>query len=138
MDRCHGHGDLLVADVSAVCIGYIFFRAESVHQAFAMLKALVSPHGYTHWNLDPSFYMLTLLAAAGTSRSSAAVFYSIIWRRPRALVRKPRRPLVELARHPGQRTLGVDHSRDRGAGNLFERDFPARPRRNRAVMYALF
>ena len=50
---------------SAVCIGYIFFRAESVHQAFAMLKALVSPHGYTHWNLDPSFYMLMLLAAGG-------------------------------------------------------------------------
>jgi len=50
---------------SAVCIGYIFFRAESVHQAFAMLKALVSPHGYTHRNLDPSFYMLTLLAAGG-------------------------------------------------------------------------
>jgi len=50
---------------SAVCIGYIFFRAESVHQAFAMLKALVSPHGYTHRNLNPSFYMLMLLAAGG-------------------------------------------------------------------------
>jgi len=83
MDRCHGHGDLLVADVSAVCIGYIFFRAESVHQAFAMLKALVSPHGYTHWNLDPSFYMLTLLAAGGYFAVIGAVFYSIIWRRPR-------------------------------------------------------
>ncbi len=50
---------------SAVCIGYIFFRTESVHQAFAMLKAIVSPHTYRHLSLDHSFYVMTLLAAAG-------------------------------------------------------------------------
>jgi alginate O-acetyltransferase complex protein AlgI len=50
---------------SAVCIGYIFFRAESMGQAFAMLKALASPHTYRHLTLDPSLYLMTLLAPAG-------------------------------------------------------------------------
>jgi D-alanyl-lipoteichoic acid acyltransferase DltB (MBOAT superfamily) len=50
---------------SAVCIGYIFFRAESVGQAFAMLKAMVSLHSYRHPTLDHSFYAMTFVAAAG-------------------------------------------------------------------------
>jgi alginate O-acetyltransferase complex protein AlgI len=50
---------------SAVCIGYIFFRAESVRQAVAMLKGLVSPHGYLHHTFDRSFYVLTLVAVIG-------------------------------------------------------------------------
>jgi alginate O-acetyltransferase complex protein AlgI len=50
---------------SAVCIGYIFFRAESVGQALAMLKAIASPHSYAHLTLDHSFYAMTILAAAG-------------------------------------------------------------------------
>jgi alginate O-acetyltransferase complex protein AlgI len=50
---------------SAVCIGYIFFRAESIHQAVAMLKGLVSPHAYLHRSFDPSFYVLALVATVG-------------------------------------------------------------------------
>ncbi len=50
---------------SAVCVGYIFFRAENVRQAFAMLKALTSLHTYRRLTLDHSFYVMTLLAAAG-------------------------------------------------------------------------
>ncbi|MGA2425715.1 MAG: MBOAT family O-acyltransferase [Terriglobales bacterium] len=50
---------------SAVCIGYIFFRANSIGQAFAMLKALASLPTYRHLTLDHSFYVMTLLAAAG-------------------------------------------------------------------------
>jgi hypothetical protein len=50
---------------SAVSIGYVFFRAESVRQAVAMLKGLVSPHGYLHRTFDPSFYVLTLVATVG-------------------------------------------------------------------------
>jgi alginate O-acetyltransferase complex protein AlgI len=49
----------------AVSIGYIFFRAESMHQAFAMLKAITKLRSYTHLSFDPSFYVLTLLAAGG-------------------------------------------------------------------------
>jgi|HubBroStandDraft_1064217.scaffolds.fasta_scaffold00117_6 alginate O-acetyltransferase complex protein AlgI len=50
---------------SAVCIGYIFFRAESLRQAFAMLKAMASLRTYRHLTLDHSFYVMTLAAAAG-------------------------------------------------------------------------
>jgi alginate O-acetyltransferase complex protein AlgI len=50
---------------SAVCVGYIFFRANSVHQAIAMLKAMASLRSYRHFTLDHSFYAMTLLAALG-------------------------------------------------------------------------
>jgi alginate O-acetyltransferase complex protein AlgI len=50
---------------SAVCVGYIFFRVESGHQAFAMLKAMASPASYLHPTLDRSLYLMTFLAAAG-------------------------------------------------------------------------
>src|ERR1022692_1747968 len=50
---------------SGVCIGYIFFRANSFQQAVAMLKALTALHTYGYLTLDPSFYLMTLLAAGG-------------------------------------------------------------------------
>src|SRR5271163_5021333 len=50
---------------SAVCIGYIFFRANGFYQAFAMLKAMVSLRSYRHLSFDHSFYVMTFLAAAG-------------------------------------------------------------------------
>jgi alginate O-acetyltransferase complex protein AlgI len=50
---------------SAVCIGYIFFRAENMRQAFAMLMAVASIPTYRHLTLDHSFYVMTLLAAVG-------------------------------------------------------------------------
>jgi alginate O-acetyltransferase complex protein AlgI len=50
---------------SGVCVGYIFFRSESLQQAFAMLKAMASLHTYRQLTLDHSFYVMTLLAAGG-------------------------------------------------------------------------
>ncbi len=50
---------------SAVCIGYIFFRAANFQQAAAMLTAIASPHTYRHLTLDHSFYVMTFAAAAG-------------------------------------------------------------------------
>ncbi|MFY9647262.1 MAG: MBOAT family O-acyltransferase [Terriglobales bacterium] len=49
----------------AVCVGYVFFRAESVGQAFGMLKAMASLHTYRHLTLDHSYYVMTLLAMVG-------------------------------------------------------------------------
>jgi hypothetical protein len=46
-------------------VGYIFFRAENIVQAMAMLKAIISPHTYTYLSLDRSLYWMTLLAAVG-------------------------------------------------------------------------
>ncbi len=50
---------------SAVCIGYIFFRAETIPQAFGMLKAMATLRSYRHLTLDHSFYVMVLAAAAG-------------------------------------------------------------------------
>lgn len=50
---------------SAVCIGYIFFRAETARQAFGMLKAIASLRTYRHLTLDHSFCVMTFIAAAG-------------------------------------------------------------------------
>jgi hypothetical protein len=50
---------------SAVCIGYIFFRAETVRQAVGMLKAIASLRTYRHLTLDHSFCAMTFIAAAG-------------------------------------------------------------------------
>jgi alginate O-acetyltransferase complex protein AlgI len=50
---------------SAVCVGYIFFRANNIPQAFAMLKALASPSTYGDLSLDHSLYFMTFLASAG-------------------------------------------------------------------------
>jgi len=49
----------------AVCVGYIFFRANNTRQAIAMLKAMASLRSYRHFTLDHSFYVMTLLAAVG-------------------------------------------------------------------------
>jgi hypothetical protein len=50
---------------SAVCVGYIFFRSESLHQAFGMLRSIVDLHTYLHPILDRSLYLMTFLAAVG-------------------------------------------------------------------------
>lgn len=50
---------------SAVSIGYIFFRSDTLHQAFGMLKAIASPRRYRHLTLDHSYCIMTLLAAIG-------------------------------------------------------------------------
>ena len=50
---------------SAVCIGYIFFRSDTVKQAARMLKVVASPHAYRHITLDRSFCVMTLVAAVG-------------------------------------------------------------------------
>jgi len=50
---------------AAVNVGYIFFRSESLAQAFGMLKAILSLHSYRHLSLDHSFCAMTLLAAGG-------------------------------------------------------------------------
>ena len=50
---------------SAVCVGYIFFRSESLSQAFHLLRAIASPASYCQPTLDPAFYVMAFTAAAG-------------------------------------------------------------------------
>jgi D-alanyl-lipoteichoic acid acyltransferase DltB (MBOAT superfamily) len=129
----HGHGDLLVADV---------FR--SVHRLHFLSRGK-RPSGLCHAEgarfaarlhtpeSGPQLLHADAVGGGRVLRGHRRQYSTRSFGGGRAHSSGNRAgPLVELARHPGQRTLGVDHSRDRGAGNLFERDFPARPRRNRA------
>ncbi len=48
-----------------------------------MLKAIASLHSYRHWTLDHSFYVMVLVAAAVTSRSSLEAWFWIVSRNRR-------------------------------------------------------
>jgi alginate O-acetyltransferase complex protein AlgI len=50
---------------SAVCFGYIFFRAEDMGQASGMIKAIISPARYAHRTLPESCYWLVGALIAG-------------------------------------------------------------------------
>ena len=43
----------------AICLGWIFFRARSLHQAALMLGAILMPRSYLHIALRPDFYIVT-------------------------------------------------------------------------------
>ncbi len=107
---------------SAVCVGYIFFRSETVGQALSMLKAMVSLSTYGQITLDRSFYLMTFLAAAG--------YFAVIgagellnrlgkFARPQA----GDSVLRYLFTTCGARTLGMDCTRGCGFDALPERHF---------------
>jgi alginate O-acetyltransferase complex protein AlgI len=48
-----------------VSLGWIFFRAESTHQAAIMYRLVFSPASYAHTTLPLNFYRLTFLAMIG-------------------------------------------------------------------------
>jgi alginate O-acetyltransferase complex protein AlgI len=50
---------------SAVSAGYIFFRANNMTQAFAMVKAITSSRDYQYWTLTPSLYLVGVLPGVG-------------------------------------------------------------------------
>jgi alginate O-acetyltransferase complex protein AlgI len=54
-----------VCTFGAVCIGYIFFRSETVAQALAMLRGIVDLRSYPERALPPSLYFVTLAAFVG-------------------------------------------------------------------------
>jgi len=54
-----------LATFSGISLGWIFFRAQNLHQAFAMLRAIAHPGGYAHRHLPSNFYLLTTCIAVG-------------------------------------------------------------------------
>ena len=54
-----------VSTISLVNLGWIFFRANSLHQARQMLTALLSPKSYLAHFLTGTLYLLVLALAAG-------------------------------------------------------------------------
>jgi alginate O-acetyltransferase complex protein AlgI len=43
----------------AICLGWIFFRANTAHQAVLMFASILSPRRYFHPALRPDFYIIT-------------------------------------------------------------------------------
>ncbi len=50
---------------SLMCLGWIFFRAENVHQAFRMLSVVFQPGTYRHLGLRPNYYLVTTMVILG-------------------------------------------------------------------------
>ncbi|NDQ57254.1 MAG: MBOAT family protein [Acidipila sp.] len=50
---------------AAVSLGWIFFRAESGHQAATLFRAVLSPASYLHHSLPANFYRLCIVAMLG-------------------------------------------------------------------------
>jgi alginate O-acetyltransferase complex protein AlgI len=48
-----------------ISLGWIFFRAQDLHQAITMLKAVLSPASYGQLTLRPNFYIVTPLVVGG-------------------------------------------------------------------------
>ena len=50
---------------AAVSVGFIFFRANDLSQAWTMLRAVFTPAAYEHFAMPLSFYILTCTIAVG-------------------------------------------------------------------------
>lgn len=48
-----------------VAVGFIFFRANDLTQAWAMVRAILTPAAYGHFAMPRSFYILTLTVVIG-------------------------------------------------------------------------
>lgn len=54
-----------VATFLAMCLGWIFFRAENLKQAITMVGAVLSPASYGAFTLAPNYYLLVAVTLAG-------------------------------------------------------------------------
>jgi hypothetical protein len=48
-----------------IAVGFIFFRANDLTQAWAMLRTIVTPSAYGHFAMPHSFYMLMFTVVVG-------------------------------------------------------------------------
>jgi alginate O-acetyltransferase complex protein AlgI len=53
------------ATFGSVILGWVFFRAQNMHQAMAMLQAVFSPASYAQHNLPGNLYVLNFALVAG-------------------------------------------------------------------------
>jgi hypothetical protein len=63
-----------------VAIGFIFFRANDLTQAWTMLKAVVTPAAYGHFAMPHSFYLLTSASVVGYFGVIAGHSLLVSWR----------------------------------------------------------
>jgi alginate O-acetyltransferase complex protein AlgI len=50
---------------SVICLGWIFFRANTVSQAFTMLRAAITPSGYAAHALPSALYIIVFASMSG-------------------------------------------------------------------------
>jgi hypothetical protein len=63
-----------------ISVGFIFFRANDLTQAWMMLRAVFTPAAYGHFAMPHSFYMLTSTIAAGYFVVTAGHSLLLSWR----------------------------------------------------------
>jgi hypothetical protein len=63
-----------------IAIGFIFFRANDLTQAWTMLRAVFTPAAYGHFAMPRSFYMLTSTMAMGYFVVTAGCSLLLSWR----------------------------------------------------------
>jgi alginate O-acetyltransferase complex protein AlgI len=77
-----------------VCLGWLFFRAHTLTQAFTMFRAVLNPSSYQRMSLPVSYYVLTIVVVLGWVSIHAA---ATLWERWQAA--HYRRAVAE-ASHP--------------------------------------
>jgi hypothetical protein len=91
-----------VTTFALIAIGFIFFRANDMTQAWTMLKAIFTPAAYGHFAMPRHFYMLTSTIAVGYFVVTAGYALLLSWRARYRTAMSEHRELAE-----GQRPVSV-------------------------------
>ena len=78
-----------------VSVGFIFFRANDLTQAWTMLRAVFTPAAYGHFAMPRSFYILTSTIAVGYFVVTAGHSLLLSWRARYREAMSERRELAE-------------------------------------------
>jgi hypothetical protein len=78
-----------------ISVGFIFFRANDLTQAWMMLRTVFTPAAYGHFAMPRSFYMLTSTIAVGYFVVTAGHSLLLSWRARYSEVISERRELAE-------------------------------------------
>jgi alginate O-acetyltransferase complex protein AlgI len=68
------------ATFALIALGFIFFRANDLTQAWAMVRAVLTPAAYGHFAMPLSFYILTGAMTAGYFAVTAGGSLLLSWR----------------------------------------------------------
>jgi alginate O-acetyltransferase complex protein AlgI len=78
-----------------IAIGFIFFRANNMTQAWTMLSAIFTPAAYGHFAMPRHFYLLTSTIAVGYFVVTAAYSLLLTWRARYSAAMSEHRELAE-------------------------------------------
>jgi hypothetical protein len=78
-----------------IAIGFIFFRANDMTQAWTMLNAIFTPAAYGHFAMPRHFYLLTSTIVVGYFVVTAAYSLLLSWRARYSTAMSEHRELAE-------------------------------------------